>query len=54
MSNIPIQNYYMCIMEMIATTDTEYFKIKDVLKDAGVKYLDENYPEWRDINAYWN
>lgn len=42
------------LKEMVAITDEEYFKIDDVLKEVGVQYLDENYPEWRDINAYWD
>lgn len=42
------------LKEMVATTDKEYYKIDDVLREIAVKYLDGNYPEWRDINAYWD
>lgn len=42
------------LKEMTATTDAEYFAIDDVLKPMGAKYLDENFPNWKDINAYWD
>ena len=40
--------------EVVATTDKEYFKIDDTLRKIGKAYLNENYPEWENINAYWD
>ena len=40
--------------EITATTDKEYFKIDDILREIGKAYLNENYPEWEDVNSYWD
>ena len=40
--------------EIVATTDEEYFRIDDILRKIGMTYLNENYPEWEDINSYWD
>ena len=42
------------LKEITATTDKEYLKIDDTLMKIGKAYLNENYPEWEDINSYWN
>ena len=42
------------LKETIASTNEEYFAMNDDLKNFGIQYLDENYPMWRDINAYWD
>lgn len=31
----------------------DYLNSDEMLRKEGIKYLDETYPEWRDINAYW-
>lgn len=40
--------------EITPTTDEEYFEIDDILGKIGKTYLNENYPEWEDVNAYWD
>lgn len=42
------------IEEIIPTTDKEYYKVDDTLAKIGKAYLNENYPDWEDINAYWD
>ena len=42
------------LQELTANTNSEYLKINDILKEIGIKYLNENYPDWMDINAYWD
>lgn len=42
------------LTEIVATTNKEYFKIDDTLRKIGKAYLNENYPEWEDINSYWD
>lgn len=33
----------------------EYLHIMDsILKEAATEYLNSNYPDWKDINAYWD
>lgn len=41
------------IKEVVATTKEEYFRHHDELKEIGKRYLDEHYPDWQNINAYW-
>lgn len=36
------------------TTDKEFYRVDDILKKIGIEYMDMNYPNWMDINAYWN
>ena len=46
-----------CIMKLkdiTPTTDKEYFKVNDILSKTGKDYLDKNFPEWKDINSYWD
>lgn len=40
--------------QITPTTDKEYYSVDDILRKIGVKYMEENYPEWKDINAYWD
>lgn len=42
------------LKEIIPSTDKEYYEFDDILKIHAVKYLDEKYPNWSDINAYWD
>lgn len=42
------------IKEITAKTDKEYLSIDDKLGNACKKYLDKHFPDWKDVNAYWN
>lgn len=42
------------LKEIIPNTDKEYYEFDNILKIHAVKYLDEKYPNWSDINAYWD
>lgn len=42
------------LKEVTVSTKSEYYKLEDELKNIGIQYMNENYPEWKDINAYWN
>lgn len=36
------------------STDDEYFSLDDTLGDAARQYLDKKYPDWKNIQSYWN
>lgn len=42
------------LKEIIPTTDEEYYRVDEVLGKIGRAYLEDNYPNWQDINAYWD
>lgn len=42
------------IKEMTASTKSEYYNLEDELRTLGNWYMDKYYPEWKDINAYWD
>ena len=42
------------LKEITPTTDKERFTIIDTMGEIGRAYLNENYPEWENINAYWD
>jgi len=42
------------IAEAIACTDKDYYHIDDRLREIGRNYMDKNYPDWKDINSYWD
>lgn len=42
------------LKDITPTTDKEYFKVNDILSKTGKDYLDKNFPEWKDINSYWD
>ena len=42
------------LKEVIPTTDEEYYRVNEVLGKIGKTYLEDNYPNWQDINAYWD
>lgn len=37
-----------------ADNDKEFYNIDETLRKRGIDYLNENYPLWEDINAYWS
>lgn len=39
--------------EITPSTTNEYYAIDDRLDEIGVSYLKEHYPNYEDINAYW-
>ena len=39
--------------EFSPSTDEEYYAIDDKFDKIGVEYLKEHYPNYEDINAYW-
>lgn len=42
------------LKELVPKTDVEYFEKDEVLRAFGIQYLNENYPDWENINAYWD
>lgn len=32
----------------------DYLNSDEILRKEGIKYLDQHYPDWKDINAYWD
>lgn len=42
------------LQEITAATEGEYLKIDDILSKAAENYLNTYYPEWKDINSYWD
>lgn len=36
------------------TTDKEYYEVSDSLREIGSVYLNENFPNWKDFNSYWD
>lgn len=42
------------IEERIITTAEEKWKMMDEFDSIGEKYMNEHYPDWEDINAYWD
>lgn len=40
--------------EITPTTKKEYFAIGDVIKEIATKWLNEHYPDWENIEAYWD
>lgn len=42
-------------LDSITPKDKEdYFIVQDKLLAIGERYMDEHYPNWKDINAYWD
>lgn len=44
----------LTLTSVTAKTDKEYLNQDDALRKEACKYLDEHYPYWKDINAYWD
>lgn len=42
------------IMETVVETNDEYLQLDDTLRLEGKHYLDAAYPQWEDINSYWD
>ena len=42
------------LKEIVPTTDKEYFAVDDTFREIAKKYLNEKYPDWENINAYWD
>ena len=42
------------IKEVTVSTHAEYLLLDDKLRKIGKGYLNENYPDWEDINSYWD
>lgn len=42
------------LKEITPSNDKEYLNIDDVLREEAILYLNDNYPDWQDINAYWD
>ena len=42
------------LKEITVENKKEYLNVDDILSDAAKEYLDQTYPEWQDINAYWD
>lgn len=47
-------NHIKKLDEITPTTDKEYFALDDNLRKQALDYLDKEYPDWRDIKAYWD
>lgn len=42
------------IEERTVTSAKDKWKMHDELDNVGEKYMNEHYPDWKDINAYWD
>lgn len=42
------------IHEITPTTKKEFYDVEDKLRFIGLEYLNEHYPDHKDINAYWD
>lgn len=42
------------LKEVTVFTKSEYYKLEDELRLLGIQYMSDFYPEWKDINAYWD
>lgn len=48
------ENRIKKLEEVIVNTDKEYFEMDEILGAKAIEYLDKNYPNWKDINCYWD
>lgn len=42
------------LYEITPTTKKEFYEVDDKLRAIGIEYLRKYYPEYEDINAYWD
>lgn len=42
------------LAEVTVNTKKEYFALDDKFRKTARDFLDEHYPEWEDVNAYWD
>lgn len=42
------------LAEVTVSTKKEYFALHDKFRKIARSFLDEHYPEWEDVNAYWD
>lgn len=42
------------LYEITPTTKKEFYEVDDKLRAIGIEYLRKYYPEYKDINAYWD
>lgn len=42
------------LAQITPTNDREYLSVDEQLAELAKTYLNENYPNWKDFNAYWD
>ena len=42
------------LAEVTVSTKKEYFALDGKFRKTARDFLDEYYPEWEDVNAYWD
>ncbi len=42
------------LKEMTLDANIHIWKLQDMLRDYAKAYLNEHYPDWEDVNAYWD